>query len=180
MPNLVNRLVLKELQNELGTCDGMVIASFAGLSVKESEGLRNELSKKGCGLTMVRNSLARRVLAERGFELADGILAGNTAIAFGNAEAVIHASKAFQSAEVKKAGKVKIRAGALEGKLLSAADAQALSKVPDRKTLNSQLLGLFQGPSRSIAALVHAVPGGAARVLKARADQLEQAGGGAS
>lgn len=180
MPNLVNQLVLKELQKELGTSDGMVIASFGGLTVKESEALRNELAKKGAGLTMVRNSLARRVLAERGFEIADGLLAGNTAIAFGSTESAIHASKALQSPEVKKAGKVKIRAGVLEGKLLSAAEAVAMASVPDRNTLNSQLLGLLQGPGRSLAFLVNAVPGGTARVLKARADQLEKAGGGAS
>lgn len=180
MPNLVNRLVVQELQRELGTAEGMVVVSFGGLTVKETEALRNALAKKGAGLTMVRNSLARIVLAERGFELPANALAGNTAIAFGNAEAAIHASKTFQSAEVKKAAKVTIRAGVLEGRLLDANEAIGLADVPDRTTLNGKLVSLLISGPRSLAALIQAVPGAQARILQARADQLEKGGGEAA
>lgn len=180
MPNLVNRLVVKELQNDLGKAEGMVIVSFGGLTVKESEALRNHLAKKGAGLTLVRNSLARVVLAERGFEVGDDLLKGNTAIAFGDSESAIHASKVFQSAEVKKAGKVKIRGAVLEGKLLGAKDATALADVPDKKTLQGKLVGLLVSGPRNLAMLLNAVPAGQARLLKARADQLEQSGGAPS
>jgi large subunit ribosomal protein L10 len=177
MPNLVNRLVVQELQKEIGSAEGMVLVSFAGLTVKETEALRNGLAKKGAGLTMVRNSLARLVLAERGFELDGKSLSGNTAIAFGSAEAAIHASKMFQSAEVKKAGKVQIRAGVLEGRVLSATEAIGLADVPDRHTLNGKLVSLLISGPRSHAALIQAVPGAQARLLQARADQLEKGGG---
>lgn len=176
MPNLVNRLVVKELQSELGKAEGMVIVSFGGLTVKESEGLRNGLAKKGAGLVLVRNSLARRVLAERGFEPGADMLTGNTAIAYGDAEAAIHASKLFQAADVKKAGKVQIRGGVLEGNLLNAKDAIALADVPDRKTLNGKLVSLLVSGPRSLAMLLNAVPSAEARLLQARADQLEKSG----
>lgn len=177
MPNLVNRLVVKELQNELGKADGMVIVSFGGVTVKESEAMRNQLAAKGAGLTLVRNSLARVVLAERGFEVGDEMLVGNTAIAFGNSESAIHASKIFQGADVKKAGKVKIRGAVLEGKLLGAKDAVSLADVPDKKTLQGKLVGLIVSGPRNLAMLLNAVPAGQARLLKARSDQLEAAGG---
>ncbi|MFO1011508.1 MAG: 50S ribosomal protein L10 [Planctomycetota bacterium] len=179
MPNLVNRLVIQELQHELGKAEGMVIVSFGGLTVKESETLRNQLAKKGATLSLVRNSLARIVLAERGFEATPEMLAGNTAIAYGNAEAAIHASKIFQGADVKKAGKVQIRGGVLEGKLLGAKDTIALADVPDRKTLNGKLVSLLVSGPRSLAMLLNAVPSAEARLLKARADQLEASGGAA-
>jgi len=179
MPNLVNRLVVKELRRELGTAEGLVFVGFPGLTVKETEALRNALAKKNVGLTMVRNSLARVVLAERGFEVGNDVLMGNTAIAFGDAEAAIHASKIFQAADVKKAGKVQIRAAVLEGKLLGAKDAVALADVPDRKTINGQLVGLLVSGPRSLAMLLNALPSAEARVLQARADQLEKADGGA-
>lgn len=180
MPNLVNRLVVQELQRDLGQAEGMVVVSFAGLTVKETESLRNALAKQGAGLSMVRNSLARRVLAERGFEIGDGVLAGNTAIAFGKAEAAIHASKIFQGADVKKAGKVQIRAAVLEGKLLGASDAVALADVPDRNTLNAKLLGCLTASARNLVQLLNAVPAAQARVLGGRVEQLEKAGGGAA
>lgn len=179
MPNLVNRLVFAELERELGRAEGMVLVSFGGLTVKETESLRNQLASKGAELRMVRNSLARRVLANRGFELDAKSLEGNVAIAYGAPEAAIHAAKIFTSAEVKKVGKVQIRAGVLEGNLLSPSDSAALANVPDRNTLNSKILGCLSGPARGLATVLAATPSGLARVLKARVDQLEAQSGAA-
>src|SRR5258705_1768043 len=149
-PNLVNRLVVRELTNELKDADGLIVVSWYALVAKETEGLRNKLAAKGGKLTLVRNSLARLVLHERGFEVGDDVLKGNTAIAYGSAEAVVHAAKLFTGADVKKAGKVKMRAAVLEGRLLDAADTAALADVPDRKTLEARLVGCIAGPSRGL------------------------------
>lgn len=172
-PNLVNRLVVRELNEEFGGAEGLVVLSWGALVAKENEGLRDQLAEKGGKLTLVRNSLARLVLKERGYEVGDDVLRGNTAIAYGNAEAIVHAAKLFTSAEVKKAGKVKIRAAVLEGRLLDANDAAALADVPDKKTLQGKLVGCIAGPSRSLVSLVNQVPSGLVRVLQARAKQLE-------
>ncbi|MBL8857854.1 MAG: 50S ribosomal protein L10 [Planctomycetes bacterium] len=177
LPNVVNRLVVQELTHEFKDVDGMVVVSWGALNAVENETLRDTLAEKGCKLSLVRNSLARRVLKEKGFDLADDVLKGNTAIAYGKAEAVVHAAKAFTTAEVKKIGKVKIRAGVLEGRLLDANDAAALADVPDRKTLEAKIVGCLSGPPRSLVSLVNQVPSGLVRVLQARADNLAKAGG---
>ena len=65
---------------------------------------------------------------------------GNTAIAYGTTEQAIGAAKVFTDKDVKKAGKVSIKGGLLEGEALDANSAQALADVPDRDTLNAQLL----------------------------------------
>src|SRR6478752_8964311 len=156
-PNLVNRLVVRELNAEFGSAEGLVVVSWNALVAKENEGLRDQLAEKGGKMTLVRNSLARLVLKERGFEVGPDVLKGNTAIAYGNAEAVVYAAKLFTSAEVKKAGKVKIRAAVLEGRLLDANDAMALADVPDKKTLQGKLVGCIAGPSRSLVSLVNQV-----------------------
>ena len=177
MPNLVNRLVVQELTEEFKDADGMLIVSFGGLTVKETEALRAQMTAKGVKFRMVRNSLAQRALKERGLEPGSKVLEGNTGIAYGTAEAAIHAAKAFTAPEVVKAGKVKVRAGMLEGRLLDARDAVSLADVPDKKTLQSKILGCISGPSRSLVSLVNAVPASLVRVLQARADKLGAAGG---
>ena len=93
MPSVVNRLVVRELTRELADAKGMLFLSFGGLTVKESESLRGKLAAKGVRVRMVRNALARRVLAERGFEVGDTTLAGNTALAWSTAEAAIFAAR---------------------------------------------------------------------------------------
>jgi large subunit ribosomal protein L10 len=173
-PNLVNRLVVRELTAEFAGAEGLIVVSWNALVAKENEDLRDKLADKGGKLTMVRNSLARLVLKERGFEVGNEVLVGNTAIAYGNAEAVVHAAKLFTGADVKKAGKVKIRAAVLEGRLLDANDAMALADVPDKKTLQGKLVGCIAGPSRGLVSLMNQVPSGLVRLLQARAEQLEK------
>lgn len=174
MPNIVKRIVNRELEREFDGIEGLVMVSFGGLTVEESEALRNELADKGVGFRMVQNSIARRVLLAKGFEFPKEALKGNTGIAYGDAEATITAAKVFTTKEVKAIGKVKIKAGMLESNVLNAADAAQLSNVPDRDTLRAMLLGVLSGPARSLVGTIHAVPGGLARVLQAHADQGEE------
>jgi len=171
MPNLVNRLVAEEYEKTFGQAGGMVIVSMAGLTVKELEALRASLAERGVQLRLVRNKLARRALAGRGLEMGEEVFRGNVAVAFGAGEAAVLAAKVLTAPEIRKAGKLSLRAGVLEGSVLGAADATALADVPDRQTLRAQLLGVLQGPMRALAVSIQALPAGLARVLQARVDQ---------
>jgi len=170
MPNLVNQLVSSEYGQLFGQAEGLVIAAATGLTVQETEELRVRLDQGGARLRMVRNSLARRALAELGHEFPAETFVGNVFIAYGSTEAAIHASKVLTSPEVKKLGKVALRGGVLDSSQLSAADALALADVPDKQTLRGMLLGVIQGPARSLATLIDALPCSMARVLQARVD----------
>ncbi len=176
MPNLVNKLTVQEYTASFEDADGFVVASFEGLTVKESEGLRSKLEDRGAQLRMVRTKLARRVLAERGFEFPAEALQGATAIAYGSAEAALGAAKILTEPEVKKIGKVRLKAGLLEGKVLNADEATALADIPDRNTLNAMLLGVLQGPARSLVGVIQAPCSSLVRVLQARIDSQEAAG----
>lgn len=173
MPSIVNKIVERELTHEFSDADGMVLVSFAGLSVSESEDLRGKLAEKNVKFRMVRNSLAKRVLKERGIEFDKGILTGNVAIAYGDAEAAINAAKVLTDKEVKKAGKVKLKAGLLDGELLQGPEANALADVPDKDTLRAKILGCLSGPGRGLVTVLDANGSSIARVLQARVDQGE-------
>lgn len=171
MPNLLKELVTREYTREFEKAGGMLVVSMDRVTVHELEALRAELDKCGARLRMVRNSLARRVLAERGIEFGADVLVGNIGIVYGAAEAAIGAAKVLTSAELKKSGKLPIRAGLLDGTVLSAADALALSGVPDKQTLRSMIVGLLATPARGLVTVLQASPAGMARLLQARVDK---------
>ena len=172
MPNLVNQMVVRELEAEFKDAEGMVVVSFAGLSVLETEDLRGKLAEKNVRFRMVRNSLVKRVLADKDIVFPDGdALKGNTGIAYGDAEGAIDAAKVFADKDVKKAGKVTFKGGVLEGNALDGNSAKALADLPDRDTLHSMLLGVISGPARGLATVIHAVPSSVARVIQAHADE---------
>ena len=175
MANLLKEMVTREYTREFKDAGGMLVVSMDRVTVKELEKLRGELAKGGARLRMVRNSLARRVLAERGVEFGSDVLNGNIGIIYGSADGVMNATKLLTSAELKKSGKLPIRAGLLEGQVLSANDAKALAGVPDKNTLRAKIVGLISAPSRGLVTVLAANPAGFARLLQARVDK---AGGG--
>lgn len=175
MPNIVNQMVVRELEDEFKDAEGMVLVSFSGLSVEENEDLRNKLAEKNVRFKMVRNTLAKRVLSAKDLEFPDaGALKGNTGIAYGNTEAAIDAAKVFNDKAVRKAGKVAFKGAVLEGNTLDATGARALADLPDRPTLHAMLLGVISGPARGLATVISAVPSGVARVIQAHADEGDE------
>jgi len=167
MPSLINRLIVRDLATAFQAADGLIVLTYGGLTAVENETLRDKLAEKGCELR----------LKQRGHDVASEHFVGNVAIAFGNAEAVIHAAKVLNSADTKKLKKATVRLGLLEGKLLTAADVVQLGDVPDRPTLQSKILGCLSGPPRGLVTTMNAVPSALVRVLQARADQLEKSAG---
>lgn len=173
MVSLVKQLISSELETAFDGVEGLVMCSFGGLTVKETEEIRSELAAKGAQFRMVQNSIAKRVLAGKGFEFPEGTLAGNTGIAYGDVEATIGAAKVLHGSPLRKAGKVKIKAGMLENNVLDAADAVQLADIPDADTMRAMILGAISGPARALVGTINAVPGGLARVIQAHADQAE-------
>lgn len=171
MPNLVNRLLSSEYAQVFEKSQGALICTLGGITVKELEKLRGELAKEGVRLRMIRNSLLRRVLAERGFELPGDALTGNMGVAYGTLEGVIHAAKAMTSPEIRKAGKLLLKAAVFDGQLLGARDTLALAGLPDKKTLRGRLVGCIQGPLRGLVTVLNGMPSGVVRVVQARNDQ---------
>src|ERR1700741_5459296 len=171
MPNLLKEMVTREYTREFKDANGMLVVAMDRVTVKELEKLRPDLAKGGARLRMVRNALARRVLAERGVEFGADVLLGNVGIVYGSAEGVIHAAKVLGAPDIKKLGKLPIRAGLLEGSVLSARDAVALAGVPDKQTVRASLVGLLAAPARGLVTVLQANPSGLARVLQARVDK---------
>jgi large subunit ribosomal protein L10 len=181
MPNVVKQLVAAQYAETFAKAEGLLLVSLAGLTVEETEVLRGALHESGAALRMLKNSLAQRTLAENGFTFGDGVLSGNVAVAYGSAEATIAAAKVVAKSDLRRAGKVALRAGVLQGNPLGAADAEALADVPDKQTLRAQLVGVLQAPLRGLAVALAGVPGGLARVVQARVDAApaDQGGGAA-
>ncbi|HKX45743.1 MAG TPA: 50S ribosomal protein L10, partial [Planctomycetota bacterium] len=143
MPSLINQLAARELRATFESADGLVVVGVQSLTVKETEGLRDALAQHGVRLRVVPNRVALAALRECGLEFPDTVFAGSIALAAGTSEQAIAAAKLVDRSTLRKAGKIALRAGVLEGAVLGAADAAALADVPDRDTLRAMLLGLL-------------------------------------
>ncbi len=179
MPNQINQLMVRELTDAFQTSEGLIFVSLLGLTVQETERLRTSLAEQGVRLLMVRNRLAELAMKESGLELPKGVLAGNVGCCWGGVEHAIHAAKVLHTSPEKKAGKVALRAGMLEGNVLDETGAVALASLPTRDELRSMILGTITAPAQNLVGLL-AAPGGAlARVLQAHIDADSSSADGA-
>lgn len=175
MPNLINEIIVRQLSDEFARAEGMVIVSLSGLTVEETENLRESLAESGVRLRMVRNRLACIALKGRGIEAGKELFNGNVACAWGTSEEAIRAAKAVVKAakaiDPKRTAKLAFRGGLFEGSLLDAKSAAALADLPGKDELRAQMLGLLNGAARSLATLIQAPGSSLARVLQARIDK---------
>ena len=170
MPNLINELISRELDDAFEGAEGMVLVSLNGLSVAETEGIRTALADHGVRLRMIRNRLALRSLKAKGYEPADDLFVGNMGACWGEAEDAIHAAKVLHSSPERKAGKVTLRGGIFEGNLLDQDAAVSLASLPSREELRAKVLGTIIAPAQKLVGLLNAPQGALARVLQARVD----------
>ncbi len=131
-----------------------VFASARGLTVAQDTEMRNELRKNGVKYQVIKNTTLRLVFKELGIEGLDDLLKGPTAVAY--SEDVVAPAKVIASFE-EKIEVLEIKGGIIEGKVADKAGIIALSKVPDKETLYSQVVYGLLFPFTKLAMLVKAV-----------------------
>ena len=170
MVNLLNKMIVRELAQSFGGSNSMLLVSLSGMSVAESEELRDSLAEGGGMIHMVRNNLAKLALKECGVAIPDEVFQGNVAVVCGAPEHAIHAAKVVKKSEARKSGKLEFRAGVLEGAVLDAANALEMAEIPDQDTLRAMLLGVLSGPARQLVGVINAPTSALVRVVQAHVD----------
>lgn len=146
---------IEALKETVAKAKVAIVTDYRGLSVAEITNLRRALQKEGGDFTVVKNTLAKIAVKDTVFEPITEILQGSTAIAFGFDDEVSPAK--VVSKFIKEAKKTEIIGGALDGKLLSAKEVDALSKLPSKEELYAKMLGCINSPASGIANCVNGV-----------------------
>lgn len=144
-----------EINAKLTNASSVVVVEYRGLSVAEITELRNELRTEGVELKVYKNNLVSRATENTDFEGLKDSLKGPNAIALGSEDAVAPARVLAKFA--KKHEALVLKAGVVEGKLLSVEELDAISKLPGREGMYSMLLGMLQAPVSKFARVVKAV-----------------------
>ncbi len=164
--------VVKRVEEWLLNCKVAIVTDYRGMTVSEMSQLRRQLRESGTEYHVIKNNLARIAAERAGKEELKNLLKGPSAIAFGygeSAETVRVLSEYIRSARVS----LRIKGGLLKERLLSPDEIVALSTLPPREVLLSQLMQQMQVPISSLLAVLSANLTGIVRVLQVRKQQLE-------
>lgn len=147
--------VVSEIVQKFKNSKTTIITDYRGLDVAEVTQLRKNLREAGVEYKVLKNTLVRRATSEIDLTDIDEFLTGPTAIAFSENDLVAPAK--ILSDFAKKYTALEIKAGLLEGKILSVDQVKALASLPSREGLLSMLLSVLQAPMRNMACAVKAV-----------------------
>lgn len=133
-----------------------VLVDYKGITVEDDTKLRRELREAGVQYFVEKNTMLRFALKNAGLEGMEDVLHGSTAVALSQDDQTAPARILGKFAE-KSEDSFNLKAGFVEGEVYDAAGVQALSKIPSKEVLLSQLVGSLQGPMQKLAAILKAV-----------------------
>jgi large subunit ribosomal protein L10 len=162
-------LVVSELAEKLASAKASFLADYRGLTVDQVNQLRSKLREVGVDYRVVKNTLLKLAAKDTGAACLEEHLAGPTAIAIVMDDPVAPAKVLSEYA--KQNSKFELKAGALEGKLLSLDDIKALSDLPSREVLLAKMLGSMNAPITNFVGVLAAVPRSLVQVLAAIQDK---------
>ena len=154
--------IVQEIAGNVEGAQSVVVVDYRGLTVAEDTQLRKELREAGICYKVYKNTLMNLAFKGTEFESLAQVLEGPSAIAISKDDATAPARIIAEFA--KKAPKLEIKAGVVEGDFYDAKGMEAISSIPSREVLISRLLGSMQSPIANFARVINQIAeqGGAA------------------
>jgi large subunit ribosomal protein L10 len=165
--------VIEELSEKFERAKSLVFTEYKGLTVKEANMLRRECRNAGLDYMVAKNTLIYLALPESIRGNAKEHLAGTTAVAIDYSEGVTAAKTLVKFAKDHPA--IKPKSGVLENRVLTAAQVDALAKLPSKDELLAKILGSVEAPARNVLGCFNGVATKLAGLFKAYQDKLQAA-----
>lgn len=140
---------VSKLAEKIKSAKLVLLTDYRGITVTDVTDLRAELRKSGTEYTVIKNNITRRALAEAGIEGLDEALLGPTAVILNNEDYLAPIKAVYNY--VKNNDFYKIKAGIIDGKVVSVEEIMTLAKLPSREELLSKLAGSLLGTIAKLA-----------------------------
>ena len=144
--------IVQEISEAINGAQSVVVVDYRGLTVEQDTQLRKQLREAGVVYKVYKNTLVSRAVEGTEFESLREVLEGPSAFAISLNDATAPARILAEFA--KKAPKLEIKAGVVEGTYYDAKGMEAISAIPNREVLLSRLLGSMQSPIANFARVI--------------------------
>src|SRR6202162_2273953 len=160
---------LEKLQTALGTVSTVILSTFQGIKVEEDTRLRRAGETAGGKYEGGKNTPAELAAAGTQSEPLLKGLTGTNSIAYTTADPVALAKALTKFA--KDVPAFQFKAGLVEGRVVSIAEIQQLSRMPSKEELIAKLMFLLNAPVQRVASTVSAVTRNLAVVMNEAAKE---------
>ena len=160
------KYILDEIKERVDASPFVLVVDYTGTTVPAFNELRARLLEQNAECHVAKNTFMRKVLSDAGLPDMSNELKGQTAFVTGDSDvcAVAKIVSNFQ----KEFQKPELRAGILDGDVLSAEQVKSLADLPSREVLLGQLLSTINAPASKLVRTLNEPAASLARVIKAK------------
>ncbi|MDQ7014757.1 MAG: 50S ribosomal protein L10 [Gammaproteobacteria bacterium] len=162
------KAVVAEVAEVASSAHSAVAAEYRGLTVSQLTELRIKARESGVYLRVVKNSLARRAMADTEFACMSDGMTGPLMLAF-SVEDPGSAARILRD-YAKENKKLIIKLAAVGGQVIDPSDIGRLANLPTRDEAIAQLMSVMKAPFDKFARTLNEVPGKLVRTLAAVQD----------
>ena len=147
--------VVAELVETLKAAQAGVLVDYRGITVEQDTNLRAKLREAGVEYKVVKNTLTRFAANEVGLSELDEQLNGPTALAISTTDPVAPAKVLSDFA--KEVETIEIKAGFLDGKVISIDEVKTLANTPSKEVLIAKIMGSLYAPISKLVRTLQAL-----------------------
>ena len=147
--------IVEELTKRIGNATAGVLVDYKGITVLEDTALRRELRAAGIEYTVVKNTLLRFAVDKCNLNEFDSVLNGTTSLATTEGDPIAPIRIVSEFAK-KMNGKFEVKGGFMEGKVMDAAETNAIAKLPNREGMLSMFAGALTSTLSGLAVAMQA------------------------
>ena len=147
--------VVAELVETLKSAQAGVLVDYRGITVEQDTDLRRKLREAGVEYKVVKNTLTRFAAKEVGLDGLDEQLNGPTSLAISTEDPVAPAKVIADFAKENEC--IQIKAGFLDGSVISLDEVKALANTPSRDTLIAKIMGSLNAPISELVRTLQAL-----------------------
>lgn len=155
--------VVEELGQIFESSGVVVVAHYAGVTVKQMQDLRAQMRAIGGSVRVAKNKLAKIALKGAPSEKMGDLLTGMTVMAF--SPDPVAAAKVCES-YAKANEKFVILGGAMGNAVLDQAGVKAVATMPSREELVASIVACIGAPAANLAGAIGAPAANIASILK--------------
>jgi len=165
MPTPEKAQILQETADNIRDVGGMFLTDFSGMSVEKLSLLRKKCREQDIRFKVLKNTLLKRSLNERGITSLDPYLNGPTGLVYSPKDSVAPAKVLVDFA--KEHERPKVKAAVVDGHLFDEKAIARLAQLPSREVLLQQVLGTVIAPMTMLLGAINSLLGSPATLAGA-------------
>ena len=152
---------IEEMKGIFKKTSSIFVTHYQGLTVKQIDGLREEMRKHGILFKITKNRITKLALEGSKFKKLNNLFTGPTAVAF--SEDAIKSAKILTSF-AKNNSNLKILGGIMEDEPLSVEDVKKIATLPTLDEARAKIVTILKTPAQKIISILLA-PGAKIAIL---------------